>query len=101
MTSFRFIALEKTLNRVVEKVRYPSEKASEYFGCMTFNRSVMQEYLTVEAFEAVKKAMEQGLSIDRKVTDQVASSMKAWALSKGATHYTHWFHPLTGYCRKT
>ncbi len=96
MTNFRFIALEKTLNRVVEKVQYPSEKVSEYFGCMTFNQAVMQEYLTAEAFAAVKNAMEQGLSIDRKVTDQVASAMKAWALSKGATHYTHWFHPLTG-----
>ncbi len=96
MTSFRFIALEKTLNRVVEQVHYPSDKVSEYYGSMTFNHAVMREYLTVEAYEAVKCAIEKGESIDRKVTDQVASAMKAWALNKGATHYTHWFHPLTG-----
>jgi glutamine synthetase len=96
MATFRFIALEKTLGRKVEEVHYPSNKVSDYFGAMTFNQSVMNEYLTREAFEAVKTAIEQGKSIERKVIDQVASAMKAWAISKGATHYTHWFHPLTG-----
>ncbi len=96
MATFRFIALEKTLSRKVEEVRYPSGKASDYFGSMTFNQSVMQEYLTGEAYEAVMKAIDEGKSIERKVVDQVASAMKAWAMSKGATHYTHWFHPLTG-----
>ncbi len=96
MATFRFIALEKTLSRKVEAVQYPSGKASDYFGSMTFNQSVMQEYLTGEAYEAVMKAIDEGKSIERKVVDQVASAMKAWAMSKGATHYTHWFHPLTG-----
>ena len=96
MATFRFIALEKTLGRKVVEVHYPSNKVSDYFGSMTFNQSVMHEYLTVEAFRAVMKAIDMGVSIDRRVTDQVASAMKAWALSKGATHYTHWFHPLTG-----
>ena len=96
MATFRFIALEKTLSRKVEEVHYPSNKVSDYFGSMTFNQSVMHEYLTEEAFHAVMKAVEVGKSIDRKAVNQVASAMKAWALSKGATHYTHWFHPLTG-----
>ncbi len=96
MTSFRFIALEKTLKREVPSINYPSAKVSDYYGEMTFNQAVMREYLTSEAFDAVKRAIEKGESIERKVTDQVASAMKAWALSKGATHYTHWFHPLTG-----
>ncbi len=96
MATFRFIALEKTLSRKVVKVHYPSNKVSDYFGSMTFNQSVMQEYLTGEAFRAVMKAIEMDVSIERRVADQVASAMKAWALSKGATHYTHWFHPLTG-----
>jgi len=96
MATFRFIALEKTLNRKVEEVHYPSNKVSDYYGSMTFNQSVMQEYLTEEAYRAVMKAVELGESIERKVVDQVASAMKAWAMSKGATHYTHWFHPLTG-----
>ncbi len=96
MATFRFIALEKTLSRKVEEVHYPSNKVSDYFGSMTFNQSVMHEYLTEEAFRAVMEAVDQGESIDRKAVDQVASAMKAWAISKGATHYTHWFHPLTG-----
>ncbi len=96
MATFRFIALEKTLNRKVKKVKYPSNKASDYFGSMTFNQSVMHEYLTEEAYHAVMEAVEMGQSIDRKAVDQVASAIKAWAISKGATHYTHWFHPLTG-----
>ncbi len=96
MATFRFIALEKTLGRKVVDVHYPSNKVSDYFGSMTFNQSVMHEYLTSEAFRAVMKAIDMGVSIERRVTNQVASAMKAWALSKGATHYTHWFHPLTG-----
>ena len=96
MANFRFTALKKTLDRQAIKVNYPSDKASDYFGSMTFNQSVMQEYLTTEAYNGVVKAMEIGVRIERKITDQVASAMKAWALNKGVTHYTHWFHPLTG-----
>jgi glutamine synthetase len=56
----------------------------------------MRQYMTSDAFEAVMNAMEFGHKIERKVADQVASAMKSWALNKGATHYTHWFQPLTG-----
>ncbi len=56
----------------------------------------MQEYMSREAFNSVVRAAEMGEKIDRRIADQVASAMKAWALSKGATHFTHWFHPLTG-----
>jgi len=96
MANFRFSALEKTLDRPVIKINYPTTKASEYFGSMTFNQSVMKEFLTEEAYNGVTSAIEKSIRIDRKITDQVASAMKAWALSKGVTHYTHWFHPLTG-----
>ncbi len=96
MANFRFTALKKTLDRPVIKVNYPTDKASDYFGSMTFNQSVMKEYLTTEAYNGVIEAMEKGVRIDRKITDQVASAMKAWALNKRVTHYTHWFHPLTG-----
>jgi len=96
MPNFRFTALRKTLYRPVEKVKYPSEKASEYFGSMVFNQTVMREYLTEEAFKVLQNAIEKGIRIERKVTDQIASAMKAWAMGKGVTHYTHWFHPLTG-----
>ena len=56
----------------------------------------MQQYLTRSAYESVMNAIEKGTKIDRKIADQVAVSMKDWAMSKGATHYTHWFQPLTG-----
>ena len=78
------------------KVDYPSRKVSDYFGSMTFNQTVMREYLTEAAYKVVEQSIEKGGVIERNITDQVASAMKAWALEKGVTHYTHWFHPLTG-----
>jgi len=96
MANFRFIALEHTLNRPIVAVNYPSAKVSDYFGSMVFNQATMREYLTDEAYKVVMSAIQKGIRIDRKIIDQIASAMKAWALSKGATHYTHWFHPLTG-----
>lgn len=96
MHNFRFTALEKTLERKAIPYEMPKNKPSEYFGEMTFNLSAMKEYLTTEAFKRVRQAVEKGEKIDRRVADQIAASMKAWAIAKGATHYTHWFHPLTG-----
>lgn len=96
MANFRFTALEKTLDRPIPKVEYPKAKIADYYGSMVFNQSVMREYLTGEAFRMVMKAVEDGERIERRITDQIASAMKAWAMGKGVTHYTHWFHPLTG-----
>jgi glutamine synthetase len=96
MANFRFTALEKTISRPLVKVDYPSRKVSDYFGSMTFNQTVMRDYLTESAYKVVEAAIEKGGIIERNITDQVASAMKAWALEKGVTHYTHWFHPLTG-----
>ncbi len=96
MSNFRFSALKETLNRPIPEIIYPSNKVSDYFGSMTFNQTVMREYLTEEAYEAVLLAIDRGERIERKVTDQVSSAMKAWAINKAVTHYTHWFHPLTG-----
>jgi len=96
MSNFRFTALKETLNRPVPKVDYPSNKVSDYFGSMTFNQTVMREYLTVEAYKVVLQAIDKGDRIERKITDQISSAMKAWAINNGVTHYTHWFHPLTG-----
>lgn len=96
MANFRFVALEQTIDRQVKKVDYPSNKISDYYGSMVFNQSTMKEYLTSEAFKAVMDAIDKGVRIDRKITGQIASAMRAWATTKGATHYTHWFHPLTG-----
>jgi len=79
-----------------KEVRFPDRKASEYFGELTFNRAAMREYLTEEAYSQVMNSIDKGEKIDRKIADQVAAGIKAWAISKGATHYTHWFLPLTG-----
>lgn len=96
MLNFRFRALSETLDRQVPVVDYPSEKISDFFGSMVFNHDVMREYLTKEAYNSLMNTIERGEKIDRRVADQVASSMKAWAMKHGATHYTHWFQPLTG-----
>jgi glutamine synthetase len=97
MKNFRFTALEHTLSRTFQR-KMPSveRRVSEYFGELTFNRDTMRQYLSQEAYEKVINAIEKGEKIDRRIADQVAAAMKSWAMSKGATHYTHWFHPLTG-----
>jgi glutamine synthetase len=97
MSNFRFKAIEVSLSRSFNKKPLSAgKKISDYYGEMTFGVNVMREYLSKEAFIGVMNAMETGERIDRRVADQVAASMKNWAISKGATHYTHWFHPLTG-----
>tara|TARA_B110001469_G_scaffold45863_1_gene44841 strand:+ start:529 stop:2712 length:2184 start_codon:yes stop_codon:yes gene_type:complete len=95
MSIIRFNALQETLNRKPIKI-VESEKRSSLFGKNVFNKNAMQQYLTSTAFESVMDAIVHGKRIDRKIADQVAVSMKDWAMSKGATHYTHWFQPLTG-----
>ena len=68
----------------------------EMFGCNVFNQKVMQELLPKETFKALKRTMDEGIPLELEVANQVAHAMMEWAISKGATHYTHWFQPLTG-----
>ena len=96
MPTVRFLALEQTMGRKPNNFKAPEARVSEYFGSHVFNRKAMREHMTSEAFKAVVDAMENGSKISRGIADQVASGMKAWALNLGATHYTHWFQPLTG-----
>jgi glutamine synthetase len=95
MSIIRFNALHETLNRKPIKIT-ETEKRSSLFGKNVFNKNAMQQYLTRAAYDSVMDAIVHGKRIDRKIADQVAVSMKDWAMSKGATHYTHWFQPLTG-----
>ena len=95
MSTIRFFALKETFNRKPVKFKEKG-KHSENFGKNVFNYSAMRQYMTKEAFKSVQSAIEHGTKIDRKIANQVASAMKDWALSKNATHYTHWFQPLTG-----
>jgi len=96
MENIRFRALEISIHHKRKPVEFPERKASDHFGELTFNHSAMKEYLTAEAFHQVINSIEKGERIDRKTADQVAAGMKAWALAKGATNFTHWFFPLTG-----
>jgi len=95
MSTLRFHALKQVyLHKplhIEEKVR-----RSEIFGANVFNESTMRQYLTKEAFESVMDAISKGSKIDRRIADHISSGMKEWAISEGATHYTHWFQPLTG-----
>ena len=95
MSTLRFQALKETLSRKPLAVQEP-ERRSDIFGENVFNETAMRQYLTKESFNAVRQAMLKGSKIDRSVADQISAGMKDWAISKGATHYTHWFQPLTG-----
>ncbi|MBV2196104.1 MAG: glutamine synthetase III [Flavobacterium sp.] len=94
MSTFRFQALRKATDRKPVHVEELDRK-SAIFGSNVFGDKAMRQFLTPEAYKAVKAAAE-GVKIDRKIADYIALGMKEWALSKGVTHYTHWFQPLTG-----
>ena len=95
MSILRFQALKDAANRKPIKFE-ESGKKSALFGANVFNEKAMKQYLTSEAHKAVKDAILHGSKIDRKLAEYIAIGMKEWALSKGVTHYTHWFQPLTG-----
>jgi glutamine synthetase len=95
MATLRFKALEDALKRRPVEVKAPGEKTSDYYGLYVFDRIKMEKYLPKDAYKAVVDAVDFGKRIDMKLADQIAMGMKSWALSLGATHYTHWFQPLT------
>ena len=73
-----------------------TKNVPEIFGCMVFNDEVMRERLPKEVYKSLTKTIATGRTIDASIADVVANAMKDWAIEKGATHYTHWFQPLTG-----
>ncbi len=95
MANLRFTALQEVLRRQPVEIEYPSQKISDFFGINVFDEQKMQKYLSIEAYRSVQRSIERNTRIDRKMADEVAAGMKAWATEMGATHYTHWFHPLT------
>lgn len=96
MANIRFKALELSMLRSRRQLPNIPSRPSAYFGELTFNNAAMSDYLSREAYKSVQAAIHQGVKIDRRIADQIASGMKSWAISKGATHFSHWFHPLTG-----
>ncbi|MGO4817964.1 glutamine synthetase III family protein [Flavobacterium sp. W22_SRS_FP1] len=95
MSTIRFQALREASTRKPVKFEEAGKK-SVLFGSNVFNDKAMKQYLTSDAFKGVQGAVQHGTKIDRKLADYIAMGMKEWALSKGVTHYTHWFQPLTG-----
>lgn len=95
MSKLRFKAVAAAANRKPVEVEKPKEKTSAYFGNKVFNRKTMIQYLSKATFKAITKVIDKGEVIDRAIAEHVAAGMRMWALENGATHYTHWFHPLT------
>ena len=73
-----------------------TERVDQYFGCMVFGDRMMREYLAKDTYRELKQTIREGKELDITIANQVAHAMKEWALSKGATHFTHWFQPMTG-----
>ncbi len=96
MTLMRFKALEIAQNRQPIQVETPSSKISDYYGSNVFGETAMRQHLSKEAIAAINDAKSKGTKIDRKMADIIAAGMKQWAMGKKATHYSHWFQPLTG-----
>lgn len=96
MATIRFQALQDSFSRTVRSVTPPSVKVSDYYATNVFDTKVMAEYMPKDIFQQVNQSIHDGKRIDRKFTDTVAAAMKAWAIEKNVTHYTHWFQPLTG-----
>ncbi|MFT7350330.1 MAG: glutamine synthetase [Flavobacterium sp.] len=95
MATLRFQALAEASSRKPGKFEESGRK-SVLFGSNVFNEKAMKQFLTPDASKGVQDAVKHGTKIDRKLADYIAMGMKEWALSKGVTHYTHWFQPLTG-----
>ena len=72
------------------------EKVTEYFGSMVFDERVMKATLSDKVYKSLKRTIDRGTPLDISVANAVAAAMKDWAIEKGATHYTHWFQPMTG-----
>ena len=95
MGNIRTRALEEFTTHKTQRFYEENRPVSEFFGTNVFDMPKMQRYLSPEAYNAVVMAINEGVKIERGIADQIAQGMKNWAVNMGATHYTHWFHPLT------
>ena len=91
----RFQVVEEAFKKKALEVSAPSERPSEYFGKYVFNRQKMYKYLPADVYNKLIDVIDNGARLDRSIADAVAIGMKQWAQEMGATHYTHWFQPLT------
>ena len=95
MSNLRFQVVEEAFKKQAKEVKAPSERPSEYFGKYVFNREKMYRYLPADVYTKLIDVIDNGARLDRSIADAVATGMKRWAQEMGATHYTHWFQPLT------
>ena len=95
MSKLRFRVVETAFKKRAAEIPAPAERPSDYFGQNVFNRAKMFKYLPEKAYERITDCIDNGALLDRETADIVAAGMKKWAIGMGATHYTHWFHPLT------
>ncbi|HZG00748.1 MAG TPA: glutamine synthetase III, partial [Chitinophagales bacterium] len=96
MINLRVRALEQLATNRNGHQPSATTKISDYYGTNVFHEETMRAYLSREASEVLQAVTKTGTKMERNIADQVASAMKAWAMAKGCTHYTHWFQPLTG-----
>ena len=95
MSMLRFKAVEEAYKKKALTVQSPSKHVSDFFGKYVFTTSTMAKYLSEEVMQSIQSAIEKGETLNKYIADDVASGMKNWAMELGATHYTHWFQPLT------
>ncbi|NCB84828.1 MAG: glutamine synthetase type III, partial [Bacteroidia bacterium] len=95
MSSLRFKAVEEAFKKKALCVTAPSKFTTDYYGKYVFTKSIMAKYLSKDIMKALNNAIDKGVTLDRNIADDVATGMKMWAMELGATHYTHWFQPLT------
>ena len=95
MTKLRFRVVETAFKKRPVEVAVPKERPSEYFAKYVFNKEKMFRYLPSKVYAKLIDVIDNGAPLDRSIADEVAAGMKKWAIEMGATHYTHWFHPLT------
>ena len=93
--NLRFQVVEEAFKKKPVEVKAPAERPSEYFGKYVFNREKMYKYLQKDIYDKLVDVIDNGARLDRSIADAVAAGMKQWAQEMGATHYTHWFQPLT------
>lgn len=95
MSKLRFEAVVEASKRLPVAVEVPKKQPSEYYGKYVFNRKQMAKYLSKETIKVVTDAIDEGVTLPREIAEHVAAGMKMWAMEMGASHYTHWFQPLT------
>lgn len=96
MTSLRFIALKEAQNRISPEVKSPGAKISDYYGSNVFDLRKMKDFLSKDIYQKLISTIDLAELLNQDDANHIANAMKAWAMAKGATHYTHWFQPLTG-----